>query len=337
MDPSGNRHEANAGWSGFAGNANYSGTDPWEGWSGPVGNVLNFLILDDINTLRDSNSSGLARGLAIAGFIPVGKLIKGGKLILKLEDSSGKVIEKEFKLVDEALDYAKKCNCFTAGTKVQTDEGEKNIEDIEVGDKVLAKSDETGEVAYQEVTGLFNKQSTEIYSIHFGNEVIEATKEHPIWIDGKGWTEVKDLKVGDLLVTSDGRKIAIYKIEKEPRVTTVYNFSVEDYESYFVSNLGVWVHNCPANIEKILETQKKGKTQKLTNSQVKDLAKYLGYEEVKGEKSHGQLIFTNGKNYISQDVDSHNGGVWKMAKSIKDLKADKRMGTYDALLNYMKK
>jgi len=242
-DPSGNRHEANAGWAGFAGNA-YSATDPWKGWSGPVGDIFNFLILDDINTLRDSNSSGLARGLAIAGFIPVGKLIKGGKLILKLEDSSGKVIEKEFKLVDEALDYAKKCNCFTAGTKVQTDEGEKPIEEIEVGDKVLAKSDETGEVAYKEVVGLFQKQADEIYYVHIGDEIIEVTGEHPFWLDGKGWTFVKDLKVGDLLVSSDGSKLVIDKIEKEPREARVYNFEVADFHSYFVSNLGIWVHNC---------------------------------------------------------------------------------------------
>lgn len=31
---------------------------------------------------------------------------------------------------------------------------------------------------------------------------------------------------------------------------------------------------------------------------------------------------------------SHIGGVWKMAKSVKDLASDKtRLGTYDALLN----
>ncbi|THF72291.1 Hint domain-containing protein, partial [Cohnella fermenti] len=44
------------------------------------------------------------------------------------------------------------CSCFVAGTKVMTDEGEKNIEDIEVGDKVLSKDETTGEVAYKEVT-----------------------------------------------------------------------------------------------------------------------------------------------------------------------------------------
>ncbi|WP_046227064.1 polymorphic toxin-type HINT domain-containing protein [Paenibacillus dauci] len=63
-------------------------------------------------------------------------------------------------------------------------------------------------------------------------------------MDGKGWTLVKDLEVGDWLVSSDGTKLAIDKIEKEPRETTVYNFEVKDFNSYFVLNLGVWVHNC---------------------------------------------------------------------------------------------
>ncbi|MEK3789134.1 polymorphic toxin-type HINT domain-containing protein [Paenibacillus sp. FSL K6-1230] len=139
------------------------------------------------------------------------------------------------------------CNCFSAGTKVLTDDGEKPIENIQVGDKVLAKSDETGEVAYKEVVGLFQKQADEIYYVHIGDEIIEVTGEHPFWLDGRGWTYVKDLKVGDLLLSSDGTKLAIDKIEKESREATVYNFEVEDYHSYFVSNLGIWVHNCDIN------------------------------------------------------------------------------------------
>ncbi|UQZ32242.1 hypothetical protein C2I18_00985 [Paenibacillus sp. PK3_47] len=243
-DPTGHRHEMGPGWGGFAGNR-YSATDPWKGWGGPVGSLANFLILDDVNTLRDKDSSALAKSLSLAGLVPVGKIIKGGKITLQLLNKEGKLIEKEFELAGDALKAAKKsCNCFTAGTKVQTDEGEKPIEEIEVGDKVLAKSDETGEVAYKEVVGLFQKQADEIYYVHIGDEIIEVTGEHPFWLDDKGWTFVKDLKVGDLLVSSDGTKLAIDKIEKEPREATVYNFEVAEFHSYFVSNLGIWVHNC---------------------------------------------------------------------------------------------
>lgn len=48
------------------------------------------------------------------------------------------------------------CHCFTAGTTVLTSDGEKPIEDIKVGDKVLAKNDKTGEVSYQPVEWLFH-------------------------------------------------------------------------------------------------------------------------------------------------------------------------------------
>lgn len=40
--------------------------------------------------------------------------------------------------------------------------------------------------------------------------------------------------------------------------------------------------------------------------------------------SHGQLVYKKGNRYISPDVDSHNGGVWK----IFDRKG-RRLGTAD--------
>ncbi|OUQ86855.1 hypothetical protein B5G50_19390 [Brevibacillus brevis] len=188
---------------------------------------------ENVNTLSDGNWNSddvFAAGSVAINIVPVGKALKTAKTGTK---TAAKALQK--------------CNCFTAGTKVLTDEGEKPIEEIDVGDKVLAKSDETGEVAYKEVVGLFQKQADEIYYVQIGDEIIEVTGEHPFWLDGKGWTFVKDLKVGDLLVSSDGSKLAIDKIEKEPREATVYNFEVEDFSSYFVSNLGIWVHNCASN------------------------------------------------------------------------------------------
>ncbi|MFC3341605.1 polymorphic toxin-type HINT domain-containing protein [Paenibacillus abyssi] len=139
--------------------------------------------------------------------------------------------------------FASKCNCFTAGTKVITDEGEKPIEEIEVGDKVLAKDDETGEMAYKEVEWLFQRDVEETYNITVGGEVITTTDEHPFWIVGKGWVEAQHLAVGDVLTTSDGKELAIEKIEVKQEQKTVYNFKVKDFHTYFVSNLGIWTHN----------------------------------------------------------------------------------------------
>ncbi len=96
------------------------------------------------------------------------------------------------------------CNCFTAGTKVLTDEGEKNIEDIEVGDKVLSKDEETGEVAYKEVTATFNHETDEIYKIHVGDQVIESTFNHPFYVKAKGGRLSKTSKLVTCLFRAMG-------------------------------------------------------------------------------------------------------------------------------------
>ncbi|OMD34714.1 hypothetical protein BSK56_33475, partial [Paenibacillus borealis] len=191
--------------------------------------VFNLLYSKDPEVIAES-----LKGLAIS-FVPFG--------------SAGKVAAKVGKKVDKAGDVTKllkkayKCNCFTAGTKVQTDEGEKNIEDIEVGDKVLSKDEITGEVAYKEVTATFNHETNEIYKIHVGDQTIESTFNHPFYVKDKGWTFVKDLKAGDLLVQSDGNTLKIESNEVEHRQAAVYNLRVDGFHTYFVSDLSIWVHN----------------------------------------------------------------------------------------------
>jgi filamentous hemagglutinin len=44
--------------------------------------------------------------------------------------------------------------------------------------------------------------------------------------------------------------------------------------------------------------------------------------------SHGEDVFTDGKTFITRDVDGHCGGVWKMFN-----RRGTRMGAYDANLN----
>lgn len=46
--------------------------------------------------------------------------------------------------------------------------------------------------------------------------------------------------------------------------------------------------------------------------------------------SHDQLVYKYKNKYITPDVDSHNGGIWKMADSVKNLGSRKtRLGTYN--------
>ena len=59
-----------------------------------------------------------------------------------------------------------------------------------------------------------------------------------------------------------------------------------------------------------------------------------GFQEVKGEFSHGAPVFKKGNLYISPDIDGHNPkGIWKAATSVENLgKKETRLGTSDANL-----
>ena len=142
-----------------------------------------------------------------------------------------------------------KCNgvgeCFTAGTKIKTADGEKNVEEVNTGDYVLAEDPETGEQEYKKVVHTFINVSWALVHVTVGDEEIETTIEHPFYVEGIGFVSAKDLQPGDIIRASDGRNLPIQKVEIEKLEEPVlgYNFEVEDYHTYYVSELGVLVHN----------------------------------------------------------------------------------------------
>ncbi len=98
-------------------------------------------------------------------------------------------------------------------------------------------------MAYKKVDMLFQKPISESYNVKVGEELITTTDEHPFWVHEKGWVKTKDLEVGDLLETSDGNLLPIDAIEVKEEHTTVYNFRVKDFHTYYVSNLSILTHN----------------------------------------------------------------------------------------------
>ncbi len=71
--------------------------------------ALDFLILDDLNTLADGDASLLDKGIAAASFIPIGKVFKGAKLIDNVIDSNvDDVVKKSEKTNDVSSVTGKK-------------------------------------------------------------------------------------------------------------------------------------------------------------------------------------------------------------------------------------
>ena len=141
--------------------------------------------------------------------------------------------------------------CFVAGTAVLAASGSVAIEDIEVGDYVWAWDEETGDVALKRVVETYINESSELVHVFVNGEEIIATPTHPFYSPTKGWTSAACLRAGDILVLVNGEYVVVEKVQHEilEAPVLVYNFQVEDYHTYYVSDMGVLVHNrCPQRL-----------------------------------------------------------------------------------------
>ena len=154
----------------------------------------------------------------------------------------------------------KPTQCFVAGTEIQTINGTKNIDDIHVGDWVLSDDPNTvGEIEYKQVLQTFVKDTTNLVDIYIDGEKITTTEEHPFWVPDVGWVAAKDLHAESLLQTKYESWLDVDKVERHSGLTTVYNFEVQGFHTYFVSDLGLLVHNtCVGNAarKKVMDDQK---------------------------------------------------------------------------------
>src|SRR5690606_25031967 len=84
-----------------------------------------------------------------------------------------------------------------------------------------------------------------IVRIYVGDEEIETTPTHTFWVIGKGWVAAGDIEAGDkvYLYSGEGKEVKEVKFEYLDTPIKVYNFEVEDWHTYFVSEQDVFVHN----------------------------------------------------------------------------------------------
>lgn len=131
--------------------------------------------------------------------------------------------------------------CFAKGTLIWSKTGQVSIESVEVGDFVLAQDVNTGELSYKPVLAKTVRPPSKLLSISLEGEQITTTLGHPIWVAGTGWRMAKEL--GD-----DAR---LHGINGSSRVRSIapaidaesYNLVVADYNTYFVGEAGILVHD----------------------------------------------------------------------------------------------
>ncbi len=135
--------------------------------------------------------------------------------------------------------------CFTEETLVLTEDGYKQIKDIQEEDFVYSENVETGEKGLKKVAKVFVREVHKLIHVYVDGEEINTTDTHPFWVEGKGWIEAGELKTGDVLRLYTGELKTVEKVEIEvfDRPVKVYNFEVEDWHTYYVTEQGVLVHN----------------------------------------------------------------------------------------------
>ena len=145
-----------------------------------------------------------------------------------------------------------KC-CFVAGTLVETEIGLRPIDEIDVGDKVLARNPLTGETSLKAVTDLISQNERMIWTVMVASEnaaaeTFETTDDHPWWIvdkNGNGsWKTTDALMSGMNVTTADNRTLTITAVTETENTDYTYNLTVADFETYFVGQQKILVHNC---------------------------------------------------------------------------------------------
>jgi Bacterial CdiA-CT RNAse A domain/Pretoxin HINT domain len=161
-----------------------------------------------------------------------GKLGKFGKL-----DDAIKAVKKDFG-----------CASFAADTTVWTSTGRATIQSISIGQLVDSRHDQKWSQALQKVSNTFNRSAPNYYQLRTEEESFRVTEEHPLWVQGKGWTPVKDITDEDVLATQTGDTL-VKEISKVNKPLQVYNFAVENTPNYFVGTSGLWAHNSKCQID----------------------------------------------------------------------------------------
>ncbi|MDT0347784.1 polymorphic toxin-type HINT domain-containing protein, partial [Streptomyces litchfieldiae] len=153
-------------------------------------------------------------------------------------------------------------NSFAPGTQVLMADGTtKPIEDVKIGDEILATDPETGETGPRTVTAeLANTGDKNLVTLTVTDEqgnsdTLTSTAEHPYWAPETGeWVDAEDLQPGTQLLTSAGTHAQITAVETQAAWASVYNLTTEGLHTYhvLVGQTPVLVHNsgpCPTFLD----------------------------------------------------------------------------------------
>ncbi|MEV4348791.1 DNRLRE domain-containing protein [Actinoplanes sp. NPDC049596] len=227
-------------------------------------------------------------------------------------------------------------NSFLPGTAVLLADGsQKAIENVTLGDKVLASDPENGDTegrpVIRRITGNGTKHLVDVTIDTDGDKgdataTVTATAGHPFWVDERGdWIDAGDLQPGDTVTTPAGKHLAVVATHAYQKVQRVYNLTVDGIHTYYVlaGTKPVLVHNCGSNFApgKAQSHYDKHVLGKMPNGSSKpggaDMPEFLDKSDyvsgardlLDGPAGNGVLEGTRGTDLLRYDTNSGAFGV----------------------------
>ena len=210
-----------------------------------VQNALDEQADHSVGGYAKSMAGGAAMGVVTLG---AGKALApvASKLAAPLKTAAGNATGKIASTARSAISRFKGgCSSFSGATAVlMADGSEKPIEDIQVGDKVLATDPETGEQAAKEVTTVWVHDDTLVNLIVDG-EAITTTEDHPFYnVTDGDFQSASEISPGDQVLTDDGRVVTVRGIDPTTAHDALaYNLTVAGIHTYHVGAHHILVHN----------------------------------------------------------------------------------------------
>ena len=135
--------------------------------------------------------------------------------------------------------------CFVGGTFLALSTQLVPIESVSEDDEVFCQDPSIGDIRQARISKVRRARTNELIHITVAKETVTCTREHPFWVEGRGWLKAGQLKQGDLLRCMSGTSVRIIEISREifTDPVVVYNLTVEGDHTYFVGKSSILVHN----------------------------------------------------------------------------------------------
>ncbi|MFG1843979.1 RHS repeat-associated core domain-containing protein [Micromonospora carbonacea] len=145
------------------------------------------------------------------------------------------------------------CLSFSGDTRVLMADGStRRLEDVRVGDEVIAADPETGEQGPRIVTNVWVHED-ELVDLRIGDAFVTTTEDHPFWNHtDREWQRADEIDRGDWALGSDGIALSIGGLEwPSATAASAYNLTVDGIHTYYVlaGDTPVLVHNDNGGID----------------------------------------------------------------------------------------